>query len=66
MNKKNVLLGIISSTCPNEIYQWGNFSLEFLNKYKVNRYTSVDYYRDFIENVTELLTRPREVLSFDL
>lgn len=59
LKNDKVLMGIVRGTCPNETTQYGDFPLEFINKYKVNRHMSVDYYRDFIENVTGLITRPR-------
>ncbi|XP_058797603.1 trypsin-like [Phymastichus coffea] len=52
LDNNNFLVGITRSTCP-KIY-WGDFPEEFLNHYKINLHSSVDYYREFIENVTTL------------
>ncbi|XP_058797604.1 brain-specific serine protease 4-like [Phymastichus coffea] len=49
LDANNNLIGITRSTCPNR--SWGNFSLEFLNRYQFNVHSSVNYYREFIENV---------------
>ncbi|XP_058810020.1 uncharacterized protein LOC131675165 [Phymastichus coffea] len=50
LDKKNHLIGITGGICPNRA--WGNFSDEFLNNYKFNVHSSVNYYREFIRNVT--------------
>ncbi|XP_058810017.1 uncharacterized protein LOC131675163 isoform X2 [Phymastichus coffea] len=50
LDKNNHLIGITGDICPNRA--WGNFSDEFLNNYKFNVHLSVNYYREFIQNVT--------------
>ncbi|XP_058797607.1 uncharacterized protein LOC131667884 [Phymastichus coffea] len=52
LDKDNILLGVTRGICPT--IKWGNFPPEFLKKYKVTVHLSVDYYREFIENVTTL------------
>ncbi|XP_058797612.1 uncharacterized protein LOC131667886 [Phymastichus coffea] len=52
LDKNNHLIGITRGKCPN--IAWGNFSEKFLNNYKFNVHLSVNYYREFIENVTRL------------
>lgn len=65
LDENNVLLGVIHSTSPNETLQWGYFETKFINKYKINLHASIDYYRDFIESVTNLLTKVREIQQFE-
>ncbi|XP_058802900.1 uncharacterized protein LOC131670921 [Phymastichus coffea] len=50
LDKNNFLLGITRSISPR--INWGDFSEEFLNYYKINIHSSVHYYKEFIENVT--------------
>lgn len=66
VDENNVLLGVLRGTCPNVQQQWGNFTIEFTNQYRINRHLSVDYYREFIEDVTDLISKPREILSFQV
>lgn len=55
LDENKVLVGLVRGTCPNITLQWGNFPHEFINHYKVNCHSSVEYYREFIVNMMKLL-----------